>query len=488
MEDKILKNGITFDDVLLLPGYSEVLPYEVDVSTYLTPDIKLNVPLVSAAMDTVTEANTAIAMAREGGIGIIHKNMTIKQQGFEVEKVKKSECGMIIDPKTIAPDCKLYKALEIMKQYKISGVPVVKGKKLVGIITNRDLRFEENLEKRVEEVMTKDKLITAPVGISMEQAIKLLHQHRIEKLLVVDGTDELKGLITIKDIEKAKKYPNSAKDTFGRLRVGAAVGISNDREERIDELIKNGVDVIAIDTAHGNSKNVIDAVIDTRRNFPNIQLIAGNIATSDAAERLAKAGVNGIKVGIGPGSICTTRIVTGVGVPQITAIIDCSKVAKKYGISIIADGGIKYSGDMVKGIAAGADTIMIGSLFAGVEEAPGEKVLFQGRTYKIYRGMGSLGAMLRGSKDRYFQCGIEEESKFVPEGIEGKVPYRGELSETIYQLIGGLKAGMGYTGAKDIKELKEKSRFVKITNAGLKESHVHNVIITKEAPNYKLDI
>ena len=487
MENKIVKQAVTFDDVLLLPGYSEVLPADVNVSTKLTEEIKLNIPLVSAAMDTVTEANTAITMAREGGIGIIHKNMSITQQALEVEKVKKSESGMIVDPKTVEPEQKIYDALEIMRRYKISGVPVVKNKKLVGILTNRDLRFEENFDRKIEEVMTKDKLVTVPVGITMEEAIKHLHKHRIEKLLVVNDNYELKGLITIKDIEKTKKYPNSAKDSFGRLRVGAAVGTSVEREMRIQALVDNNVDVIVIDTAHGNSKKVIEAVEDTKRNFPKVQLIAGNVATADAVEKLAKAGVDAVKIGIGPGSICTTRIVAGVGVPQITAIMECSKIAAKYNIPIIADGGIKYSGDIVKAIAAGADCVMIGSLFAGTEEAPGEKILFQGRSYKIYRGMGSLGAMACGSRDRYFQDEIETEAKFVPEGIEGKVPYKGELSESIYQLIGGLRAGMGYTGAENIEQLKNKTRFVQITNAGLRESHVHDVIITKEAPNYRLE-
>ncbi len=487
MKEKITKLAVTFDDVLLLPDYSEVIPAEVDVSTYLTPKIKLNIPLLSAAMDTVTEAKTAITMAREGGIGIIHKNMSIERQALEVEKVKKSESGMIVEPKTVEPEQKISDALEIMSRYKISGVPVVKNKRLVGILTNRDLRFEENFNRKIEDVMTKENLVTVPVGTTMEEAIKLLHKHRIEKLLVVNDDYELKGLITIKDIEKTKKYPNSAKDEIGRLIVGAAVGVSKEREERIQALVDNHVDVIVIDTAHGNSKNVIEAIIDTRKNFPDLQIIAGNIATGEAVERLAKAGVNAVKVGIGPGSICTTRIVAGVGVPQITAIIECVKVARKFGIPVIADGGIKYSGDIVKAIAAGADTVMIGSLFAGTEEAPGEKILYQGRSYKIYRGMGSLGAMKAGSKDRYFQEDIETEIKFVPEGIEGKVPYKGELSESIYQLIGGLRAGMGYTGCKNIEELKTKAKFVQITNAGLRESHVHDVIITKEAPNYRIE-
>ena len=487
MKSKIVKQAITFDDVLLLPAYSEIIPADVDTTTYLTPDIKLNIPLLSAAMDTVTEARTAITMAREGGIGIIHKNMTIERQALEVEKVKKSESGMIVDPETVEPDQKISDALDIMKQYKISGVPVVKGKKLVGILTNRDLRFEENYEKKVEEVMTKDNLVTVPVGTTLDDAVNILHQHRIEKLLVVDDKNNLKGLITIKDIEKTRKYPNSAKDELGRLRVGAAVGVTPDREERIQALLDNDVDVIVIDTAHGNSKNVIEAISDSKKNFKNITIIAGNVATADAVERLIKAGADAVKVGIGPGSICTTRIVAGVGVPQITAIMDCSRVARRYGIPIIADGGIKYSGDVVKAIAAGADTVMIGSLFAGTEEAPGDKILYQGRSYKIYRGMGSIEAMKAGSKDRYFQDNIENEMKFVPEGIEGKVPYKGELSESVYQLIGGLKAGMGYAGCRTIEELKEKAKFIQITNAGLRESHVHDVIITKEAPNYRVE-
>jgi IMP dehydrogenase len=487
MNEKISKLAVTFDDVLLLPDYSEVIPAEVDVSTYLTSKIKLNIPLLSAAMDTVTEAKTAITMAREGGIGIIHKNMSVERQALEVEKVKKSESGMIVEPKTVEPEQKISDALEIMSRYKISGVPVVKNKRLVGILTNRDLRFEDNFYRKIEDVMTKKNLVTVPVGTTMDEAIKLLHKHRIEKLLVVNDQYELKGLITIKDIEKTRKYPYSAKDEIGRLIVGAAVGISKEREERIQALVDNHADVIVIDTAHGNSKNVIEAIIDTRKNFPNIQLIAGNIATGEAVRKLAKAGVDAVKIGIGPGSICTTRIVAGVGVPQITAIIDCVKVAKEFGIPVIADGGIKYSGDIVKAIAAGADTVMIGSLFAGTEEAPGEKILYQGRSYKIYRGMGSLGAMKAGSSDRYFQDDIDTEVKFVPEGIEGKVPYKGELSESIYQLIGGLRAGMGYTGCKNIEELKTKAKFVRITNAGLRESHVHDVIITKEAPNYRME-
>jgi len=485
--NKVTKLALTFDDVLVLPGYSEVLPSQVDTSTYLTKDIKLNIPLVSAAMDTVTESQTAITMARMGGIGIIHKNMTIERQAIEVETVKKSESGMIVDPKTVEPEQKIYDALKIMEKYKISGVPVVKNKKLVGILTNRDLRFETNFNKKVEDVMTKDNLVTVSPGITMEEAIKVLHEHRIEKLLVVNENYELVGLITIKDIQKAKKYPNAAKDSLGRLRVGAAVGVGNDFTDRVEALIENDVDVIVIDTAHGNSKKVIESIKIFKKKYPEVQLIAGNIATEDGAENLIKAGVDAVKVGIGPGSICTTRVVAGIGVPQITAVMDCYKVCKKYNIPLIADGGIKFSGDIVKAIAAGADTVMIGNLFAGTEESPGETILYQGRSYKIYRGMGSLEAMKQGSKDRYFQESIEDELKFVPEGIEGRVPYKGPLADSVYQLVGGLKAGMGYAGCKTIEELKTKAKFIQITNAGLRESHVHDVIITKEAPNYRVE-
>ena len=487
MENKVTKLALTFDDVLVLPGYSEVLPSEVDTSTYLTKEIKLNIPLVSAAMDTVTESQTAITMARMGGIGIIHKNMSIERQAIEVETVKKSESGMIVDPKTVEPEQKIYDALKIMEKYKISGVPVVKNKKLVGILTNRDLRFETNFNKKVEDVMTKENLVTVPPGITMEEAIKVLHEHRIEKLLVVNDNYELVGLITIKDIQKAKKYPNAAKDSLGRLRVGAAVGVGTDFLDRVDALIENDVDVVVIDTAHGNSKKVIESIKIFKKKYPEVQLIAGNIATEDGAENLIRAGVDAVKVGIGPGSICTTRVVAGIGVPQITAVIDCYKVCSKYNIPLIADGGIKFSGDIVKAIAAGADTVMIGNLFAGTEESPGETILFQGRSYKIYRGMGSLEAMKQGSKDRYFQEEVQDELKFVPEGIEGRVPYKGPLSESVYQLVGGLKAGMGYAGCKTINDLKTKAKFIQITNAGLRESHVHDVIITKEAPNYRVE-
>lgn len=486
IDDKI-KTGLTFDDVLLLPAKSDVLPKDAETSTYLTKDIKLNIPLISAAMDSVTESATAIALAQEGGLGIIHKNMSIEEQALEIDKVKKSESGMIVDPITIGPGQNIYEALDIMKKYKISGIPVTDESKLVGILTNRDLRFEKNLYLKVSEVMTKEGLVTVPEGTTLEESKALLHKHRIEKLLVIDGDYALKGLITIKDIEKSIKYPNACKDPFGRLRVGAAVGVGEDRDARVEALLKVGVDVIAIDTAHGHSKGVVDSVKEIKKKFPDCRIIAGNIATADAAEDLIKAGADAIKVGIGPGSICTTRIVAGVGVPQLTAINDCAEVGRKHGVPVIADGGIKYSGDIVKALAGGANIVMIGSLFAGTDESPGETVLLQGRTYKVYRGMGSVGAMKEGSKDRYFQDEVDSEIKLVPEGIEGRVPYRGPISSTIHQMIGGLRAGMGYTGCKDIEELRTKATFVKISPAGLKESHVHDVTITKEAPNYSMD-
>lgn len=486
MKNKVVGEALTFDDVLLLPAYSEVLPKDVDISTYLTKDLKLNMPLISAAMDTVTESATAITMAREGGIGVIHKNLSIESQALEVDKVKKSESGMIVDPITMEPEDKIYEALEIMKRYKISGVPITKNRVLVGILTNRDLRFEKNLNRPIYEVMTKENLITVPEGTTLEEAKELLQKYRIEKLPVVDKNFKLKGLITIKDIEKARKYPNACKDSLGRLRVGAAVGVGPDRDARVEALIKAGCDVIFVDTAHGHSKLVIESVKVIKKKYPNVPLVAGNIATAEAALALIKAGVDAIKVGVGPGSICTTRIIAGVGVPQITAIMECYEVAKKYGIPVIADGGIKYSGDITKALAAGADTVMVGSLFAGTDESPGESILYQGRTYKVYRGMGSLEAMKKGSSDRYFQGDVED-VKLVPEGIEGRVPYRGPLSQTIFQLIGGLRSGMGYLGCKNIEELKTKTKFIKITSAGLRESHVHDVIITKEAPNYRLD-
>jgi len=486
MLDPEIREGLTFDDVLLLPAHSQVLPRDVVLTTYLTPQIKLNIPLLSAAMDTVTEARTAITMAREGGIGIVHKNMSPAAQALEVDQVKKSESGMIVDPITMAPDQKIYEALELMEKYRISGVPITKDGHLVGILTNRDLRFETQLDQPISNVMTKDKLVTVPPGTTLEEAKKHLHEHRIEKLLVVDDSYALQGLITIKDIEKVRKYPNACKDDMGRLRVGAAVGVGDDFEERLSLLVNTGVDAIIIDTAHGHSQSVIEAVAEARRNYPELSLIAGNIATANAAEALIKAGANAVKVGIGPGSICTTRVVAGVGVPQITAISDVSIITRKFGVPLIADGGIKYSGELPKAIAAGADTIMIGSLFAGTDESPGETILFQGRTYKTYRGMGSIGAMKQGSKDRYFQAGAED-VKLVPEGIEGRVPFRGPLSENVHQLMGGLRSGMGYTGCKTIKELQENGQFMRITNAGLRESHVHDVNITHEAPNYRIE-
>jgi len=492
-----IPEGLTFDDVLLVPSYSQVLPKDVDVSVQLTPNIRLNIPILSAAMDTVTEARTAISMAREGGLGVIHRNMPIERQALEVEKVKKSESGMIIEPVTVEPEQKIADVLQLMQEYRISGVPVVKGKKLVGIVTNRDLRFETNLERSVAEVMTRENLITVPPGISLETAKEILHKHRIEKLLVVDEEGNLCGLITIKDIMKLKKYPNACKDEFGRLRVGAAIGVGTDWEARLQALMDAHVDVTVIDVAHGHSKRVLDVLRSIKTNFPQVEVIAGNIATEEGAEALIKAGADAIKVGVGPGSICTTRVIAGVGVPQITAIMKASNVGKKYNVPIIADGGVKFSGDITKAIAAGANAVMIGSLFAGTEESPGETILYQGRTYKLYRGMGSIGALKEGLSDRYMQNleikakypfeGREITEKFVPEGIEGRVPYRGPLAGIVYQLIGGLRAGMGYLGCRNIEELQTNARFIKITLAGLRESHVHDVIIVKEAPNYQLE-
>ncbi|MBZ4672995.1 MAG: inosine-5-monophosphate dehydrogenase [Deferribacteraceae bacterium] len=484
MDNKIIKEALTFDDVLLVPRKSDVLPHEVITRTNLTKKITLNIPLVSAAMDTVTEAKLAIAIAQEGGIGFIHKNMSIEEQAEEVDKVKRSESGMIVDPITIEYGKNVEDALALMSKYKISGIPVTKNGKLYGILTNRDLRFVKNVSDPIEKYMTKENLVTVPVGTSLEEAKEHLQEHRIEKLLVVDEDYNLKGLITIKDINKKLKYPNATKDEFGRLRVGAAVGVTPETLERVAALIDKGVDVIVVDTAHGHSKKVIDMVKTLRAKYPELQLVAGNVATAEAVEDLAKAGVDCVKVGIGPGSICTTRVVAGVGVPQITAIMDCAEMAAKYDIPIIADGGIKYSGDVVKAIAAGANVVMIGSLFAGTTESPGEIELYQGRSYKVYRGMGSVGAMKKGSKDRYFQDDTEIESKFVPEGIEGRVHYKGDLSQTIYQLVGGLRSGMGYLGCRTIDEVRSNAKFVRISNAGLRESHVHDVIITKEAPNY----
>jgi len=479
--------AFTFDDLLLLPGASTVLPSAVDLSTRLTRRISLNIPLLSSAMDTVTEAETAISLARQGGIGILHRNLSIPAQALEVEKVKKSESGMIIDPVTIGPEARIADVLQLMQRYRISGIPVVEGRKLVGIVTNRDLRFETNLDQKVKEVMTKDRLITAKVGITLEESKALLHKYRIEKLLVVDEAGNLNGLITIKDIAKIQKYPWSCKDEFGRLRVGAAVGVGHDREARIDALLKAGVDVLVIDTAHGHSHRVLQVVADTKKNFPKVELIAGNVGTADGTRDLLKAGADAVKIGVGPGSICTTRVIAGVGVPQLSAILDCAQAARAADIPLVADGGIKYSGDITKALAAGADVVMIGSLFAGTDESPGETVIFQGRTYKVYRGMGSQEAMKTGSRDRYCQEDVDLECKLVPEGIVGRVPSRGRLADVIYQLMGGLRSGMGYVGAQTIQELQEKARFIRITPAGLKESHVHDVVIMKEAPNYWVD-
>lgn len=477
----------SFDDVLLIPNYSDILPKDVNVRTRLTRNLPLNIPVVSAAMDTVTEAETSISMAREGGIGFIHRNMSIQSQAMEVDKVKKSESGMIVDPVTIRPEQKVVEVLALMEKYRISGVPVTRQDRLVGIVTNRDLRFETELDKPVAEVMTKENLITVQEGITLEDSKRLLHKHRIEKLLVVDPAGRLKGMITIKDIEKIKKYPNACKDGMGRLRVGAAVGVGPDMMERTDALLKAGADVILIDTSHGHSKNVIEAVVRIKGTYKDIELLAGNVGTEKGAEDLINAGVDGIKIGIGPGSICTTRIVAGIGVPQITAIMNCRSVSNKTGIPLIADGGIRFSGDVAKAVGAGAHVVMIGGLFAGTEESPGEQIFYQGRSYKVYRGMGSIEAMKKGSKDRYYQTEQEEDDKLVPEGIVGRVPYRGSLSANIHQLIGGLKAGMGYCGCRTIEELREKARFIKISAAGMRESHVHDVIITKEAPNYRLE-
>jgi IMP dehydrogenase len=487
MLEAALREALTFDDVLLVPGFSEVIPRDVDVSTRLTPAIPLRMPLVSSAMDTVTEAATAIRMAREGGIGFIHKNLSIEDQAREVSRVKKAQSGIVVDPLTIAPARTLEEALGVMRHYRISGLPVVDAdKRPVGILTNRDVRFERRLALQVGEVMTKDP-VTVKEGVSIDEAKDLLHKHRIEKLLVVDALGRLKGLITIRDIEQAEMHPDAATDDMGRLRVGAAVGVGPDREARIEALLAAGADVICIDTAHGHSAGVLEACRQTRKRFSRVQLVAGNVATGDGTRALIDTGVNGVKVGVGPGSICTTRIVAGVGVPQLTAIADAVAAAQGSGVAIIADGGIKYSGDVAKALAAGAHAVMIGSLFAGTDEAPGEIILYQGRSYKSYRGMGSIGAMRDGSKDRYFQGDIDAPQKLVPEGIEGRVPYKGPLRESIYQLVGGLRASMGYLGCATIAELHAKARFVKISSSGLRESHVHDVIITKEAPNYRVE-
>ena len=485
INDKFSKEGLTFDDVLLIPGRSEVLPKEVDLTTNLTKSIKLNIPLMSAAMDTVTEARLAIAIAREGGIGIIHKNMSVEEQADQVDKVKRSEHGVIVDPFFLSPDHLLSDADELMRKYRISGVPITVKGKLVGIITNRDIRFETDFSQKIKDVMTSENLITAPEGTTLEEAQEILRKHKIEKLPIVDENMMLKGLITIKDIEKAIQYPNSAKDSSGRLLVGAAVGVSKDTMDRVRALVDAKVDVIAIDTAHGHSVGVVNMVRNIKEAFPDLQIIAGNVATAEATRELIEAGADCVKVGIGPGSICTTRVVTGVGVPQITAIYDCAQEADRYGIPIIADGGIKYSGDIPKAIAAGASVVMIGSLLAATEESPGEMEIYQGRSFKVYRGMGSLGAMAAGSKDRYFQ---EDAKKLVPEGVEGRVPFKGPLSETVFQLVGGLRAGMGYCGTPTIEDLRNYGKFIKITNATLRENHPHDIYITKEAPNYSAGI
>jgi IMP dehydrogenase len=487
MLDERIPEALTFDDVLLVPQRSEVLPSEVDVSTRLTKKITLSIPVVSAAMDTVTEAPLAIAMAQEGGLGIIHKNMTIPAQASEVDKVKRSESGMIVDPVTVSPGAKVAEALEVMARYRISGVPVTQGSRLVGILTNRDLRFETRTHLPVSDLMTKDDLITVPVGTTLEQAKEILHRHKVEKLLVVDRDYNLKGLITVKDIQKQIKYPNACKDSLGRLRVGAALGVTPDVLDRAAALVEAKVDVVVIDTAHGHTSRVLETIEAVRKRFPDQEVIAGNVGTFEGAAELISAGVSAVKVGMGPGSICTTRIVSGSGMPQITAIAQAAKAAAKADVPIIADGGIKFSGDMVKALAAGASSVMIGSLFAGTDESPGELILRQGRSFKSYRGMGSIGAMREGSRDRYFQEFEGNSQKLVPEGIEGMVPYKGPLSAMVQQLVGGLRAGMGYCGTPSMKDLQSKARFVRISSAGLKESHVHDVIITKEAPNYRLE-
>jgi IMP dehydrogenase len=487
LQQELLPLGLTFDDVLLVPAESSILPPETDVSTQLTQRISLNVPLVSAAMDTVTVSRTAIAMAQEGGLGFIHRNMTVAAQAGEVEKVKKFESGMIADPVTVTPNQKISEAQDIMRKYRISGLPVTENGRLVGILTHRDLRFEKRLNRPVSEVMTKDKLVTAKPGVDLEKAKEILQRHRIEKLLLVDDDFRLKGLITVKDMEKKIQYPFACKDEQGRLRVGAAVGVGADCEERVEALVRAGVDVIAVDTAHGHSKNVIETVKRVRRLHPELELVAGNVATEDGTRALIEAGANAVKVGVGPGSICTTRVVSGVGVPQLTAIASCARAAQKHNVPIISDGGIKYSGDITKALAAGAQSVMIGSLFAGTEESPGQTILYQGRTYKLYRGMGSLGAMGEGSKDRYGQGDVEDERKLVPEGIEGQVPYKGSLGFNVHQLVGGLRAGMGYLGCRTLGELRTRARFMQITAAGQKEGHVHDVFITKEAPNYRAE-
>ncbi len=484
MNHKIIDEGLTFDDILLVPAKSDVLPHMTNISTRLTREITINIPILSSAMDTVTESRLAIAIAREGGIGIIHKNLSPQQQAAEVDKVKRSESGMISNPISLPPDRKVADALDLMDKYHISGVPIVEGTKLVGILTNRDLRFEPNLEQSISSLMTKDNLITAPEGTSLEQAEAILQKNRIEKLPIVDDKMNLKGLITVKDIQKRKAFPNASKDINGRLLAGAAVGVSDGALERVEILLAKGVDVLCVDTAHGHSENVLRTIRDIKAAYPESQVIGGNVATADGARELIEAGVDGVKVGIGPGSICTTRIVAGVGVPQITAVMDCAEVCGKKDVPLISDGGVRYSGDIAKALAAGAQSVMLGSLLAGVEESPGEMMLLEGRSYKVYRGMGSLGAMAAGSADRYFQDNTENQ-KYVPEGIEGRVPFKGRLSDVIYQLVGGIRSAMGYCGVRDLKEFRAKARFIKITEAGVKESHPHDVTITKEAPNYQ---
>jgi IMP dehydrogenase len=487
LDENRIREGLTFDDVLLVPGHSQVLPAQVDLRTQFTREIALNIPLASAAMDTVTEHETAICMAQNGGIGIVHKNLSIAAQAAEIDKVKRSESGMIIDPITMRPEQKISEALQVMQRYRISGVPVIRDGKAVGILTNRDLRFVRDTQQQISAVMTHENLVTVPPGTTLERAKELLHEYRIEKLLVVDERGDLRGLITIKDIEKSERFPSACKDGLGRLRCGAAIGVGPDRLERSEALLDAGCDVIVVDSAHGHSENVLETVTELRRHFEDLPIVGGNVATGEGAESLIKAGVSGVKIGVGPGSICTTRVVTGVGVPQFTAVIDAVEVASRFDIPVISDGGIKFSGDVVKALAAGASTVMVGSLFAGTDESPGEVVLYQGRSYKVYRGMGSIGAMADGSRDRYFQDDVDDNRKLVPEGIEGRVPYRGSLSSSVHQIIGGLRSGMGYCGAPNLAELQARSSFVRISQAGLQENHVHDVIVTKEAPNYRIE-
>ncbi len=487
MSDHRIDEGLTFDDVLLVPGASDVLPRDVDIQTQLTREIALNMPLVSAAMDTVSEHEAAICVAQNGGIGFVHKNLSVAVQAAEVDKVKRSESGMIVDPITMRPGQRIHEALEVMARYRISGVPVTRDGKAVGILTNRDLRFVRDTRQEISRVMTCEGLVTVPPGTTMDRAKELLHEHRIEKLLVVDADGTLRGLITIKDIEKSERFPHASKDDRGRLRCGAAVGVGEDRMERAQALVDAGVDVIVVDTAHGHSTGVLATIEEMRRAFPELSVIGGNVATAEGAEALIKAGVSAVKIGVGPGSICTTRVVAGVGVPQFTAILESARVANPAGVPVIADGGIKFSGDVVKALAAGASSVMIGALFAGTDEAPGEVVLYQGRSYKVYRGMGSIGAMTDGSADRYFQAEVQDAGKLVPEGIEGRIPYRGSMTSTIHQLLGGLRSGMGYVGAANLGELRSKAHFVRVSAAGLQESHVHDVIVTKEAPNYRIE-